>query len=33
MALDNREIRSFVNKICMTLDIPLMDSGTTGFKG
>ncbi|KAL4455772.1 hypothetical protein ABPG74_003182 [Tetrahymena malaccensis] len=33
MALDNQETRSFVNKQCMILNIPLIDAGTTGYKG
>ena len=33
MALDNRDTRSYVNKIGMILDIPLLDAGSTGFKG
>ncbi|EGR30664.1 ubiquitin-activating enzyme e1, putative [Ichthyophthirius multifiliis] len=33
MALDNQETRSFVNKQCMILDIPLLEAGTTGYKG
>lgn len=33
MALDNTETRSYVNRICMTLDIPILDAGTTGYKG
>lgn len=33
MALDNAETRSFVNNYCMALDIPVLDAGTTGYKG
>ncbi|KRX07271.1 Molybdenum cofactor biosynthesis, MoeB [Pseudocohnilembus persalinus] len=33
MALDNTETRSYVNRICMALSIPLLDAGTTGYKG
>lgn len=27
MALDNIETRSFVKRLCMTLDIPVLDAG------
>ena len=33
MALDNAEARSYVNKVCMILDLPLLEAGTTGHKG
>lgn len=32
-ALDNLEARFYVNRICLYLDIPLYESGTTGLKG
>lgn len=32
-ALDNLEARFYVNRICMYLNIPLYESGTTGLKG
>ncbi|ODV96165.1 hypothetical protein PACTADRAFT_33346 [Pachysolen tannophilus NRRL Y-2460] len=32
-ALDNLEARNYVNKIALFLKRPLMESGTTGFKG
>lgn len=32
-ALDNMEARRHVNKMCLTADIPLIESGTTGFNG
>lgn len=32
-ALDNLEARRYVNKICLFLKKPLMESGTTGFEG
>lgn len=32
-ALDNMEARRYVNTMCIALDIPLVESGTTGFKG
>ena len=32
-ALDNIDARYYINSICMKLNIPLIDSGTTGFKG
>ena len=32
-ALDNLEARRHVNKMCLAADIPLIESGTTGFKG
>lgn len=33
MALDNEEARSYLNKIGMLLDIPIIEAGTTGYKG
>ncbi|KAG9782588.1 Ubiquitin-activating enzyme E1-like [Exophiala dermatitidis] len=32
-ALDNMEARRHVNKMCLAVDVPLIESGTTGFKG
>lgn len=32
-ALDNLEARRWVNRMCIAADIPLIESGTTGFKG
>lgn len=32
-ALDNLEARRFVNKMCLLLSKPLMESGTTGYDG
>ncbi|GAV26988.1 hypothetical protein PMKS-000449 [Pichia membranifaciens] len=32
-ALDNLEARFYVNRICLYLNIPLYESGTTGLKG
>ncbi|KAH8883418.1 hypothetical protein GQ53DRAFT_663839 [Thozetella sp. PMI_491] len=32
-ALDNVEARRHVNKMCLTADVPLIESGTTGFNG
>ncbi|MCJ1398452.1 E1 ubiquitin-activating protein uba2 [Xylographa trunciseda] len=32
-ALDNLEARRHVNKMCLAADVPLVESGTTGFKG
>ena len=32
-ALDNIDARYYINIICMKFNIPLIDSGTTGFKG
>lgn len=32
-ALDNMEARRHVNKMCLAADIPLIESGTTGFNG
>lgn len=32
-ALDNLEARRYVNKLCLFLKKPLMESGTTGFEG
>lgn len=32
-ALDNLEARRYVNKMCLFLKLPLMESGTTGYDG
>ncbi|KAF2279465.1 ubiquitin-activating enzyme E1 3 [Westerdykella ornata] len=32
-ALDNLEARRHVNKMCIAADVPLIESGTTGFNG
>jgi len=32
-ALDNLEARRHVNKMCLSADVPLIESGTTGFDG
>lgn len=32
-ALDNMEARRYVNEMCIATDVPLVESGTTGFKG
>ena len=32
-ALDNMEARRHVNKLCLAADVPLIESGTTGFNG
>lgn len=32
-ALDNIAARSHVNKMCIAADVPLVESGTTGFQG
>ena len=32
-ALDNVEARRHVNKMCIAADVPLIESGTTGFNG
>ncbi|GAB7338711.1 hypothetical protein MBLNU457_5429t1 [Dothideomycetes sp. NU457] len=32
-ALDNLDARRHVNKMCIAADVPLIESGTTGFKG
>ncbi|KAG8628555.1 hypothetical protein KVT40_004428 [Elsinoe batatas] len=32
-ALDNLDARRHVNKMCVAADVPLIESGTTGFKG
>ncbi|KAK4228897.1 hypothetical protein QBC38DRAFT_508567 [Podospora fimiseda] len=32
-ALDNLEARRHVNKMCLVADVPLIESGTTGFNG
>lgn len=33
MALDNAEARAYVNQLCITLNIPMLEAGTNGFKG
>ncbi|OAP57457.1 hypothetical protein AYL99_08195 [Fonsecaea erecta] len=32
-ALDNMDARRHVNKMCLAVDVPLVESGTTGFRG
>ncbi len=32
-ALDNAEARSYINSMCIALNLPLLDAGTTGYKG
>jgi len=32
-ALDNVDARRHVNKMCIASDVPMVDSGTTGFQG
>jgi ubiquitin-like 1-activating enzyme E1 B len=32
-ALDNLDARRYVNKMCLAVDVPLIESGTMGFKG
>ncbi|KAK9455206.1 hypothetical protein V1511DRAFT_469514 [Dipodascopsis uninucleata] len=32
-ALDNLDARRYVNKMCLIADVPLVESGTTGFNG
>ena len=32
-ALDNRQARNHVNRMCLTADIPLIESGTAGYNG
>ncbi|KAI9652768.1 MAG: E1 ubiquitin-activating protein uba2 [Alyxoria varia] len=32
-ALDNLEARRYVNRMCLAADVPLIESGTTGFNG
>lgn len=32
-ALDNMDARRYVNKMCLAADVPLIESGTAGFKG
>lgn len=32
-ALDNIDARRHVNKMCIVADVPLIESGTTGFNG
>jgi len=32
-ALDNRKARSHVNRMCIAMDIPLIESGTMGYNG
>lgn len=31
--LDNDEARRHVNRLCLAADVPLVESGTTGYKG
>ena len=33
LALDNTEARSYVNSLCMALDIPILEAGTQGYLG
>lgn len=33
MALDNIEARSYINKMGIIFDIPILDAGTGGFQG
>ncbi|KAG4077203.1 hypothetical protein HA402_016190 [Bradysia odoriphaga] len=32
-ALDNRQARNHVNRMCLTADVPLIESGTAGYNG
>lgn len=32
-ALDNLNARRHVNRVCLAADVPLIESGTTGFNG
>jgi ubiquitin-like 1-activating enzyme E1 B len=32
-ALDNLDARRHVNRMCLAADVPLIESGTTGFQG
>ncbi|XP_037039128.1 SUMO-activating enzyme subunit 2-like [Bradysia coprophila] len=32
-AVDNRQARNHVNRMCVTADVPLIDSGTAGYNG
>lgn len=32
-ALDNLDARRWVNKMCLSAKVPLVESGTTGFLG
>ena len=32
-ALDNRQARNYVNRMCLAADIPLVESGTAGYLG
>lgn len=32
-ALDNRQARNHVNRMCLTADVPLIESGTAGYHG
>ena len=32
-ALDNRQARNHVNRMCLAADIPLVESGTAGYLG
>lgn len=33
MALDNQDARSYVNRVCMSLKIPLIEAGSLGYMG
>lgn len=32
-ALDNLDARRYVNRMCLAANVPLIESGTTGFNG
>ena len=32
-ALDNRQARNHVNRMCLAADVPLVESGTAGYLG
>lgn len=32
-ALDNRQARNHVNRMCLTANVPLIESGTAGYDG
>lgn len=32
-ALDNRQARNHVNRMCLTANVPLIESGTAGYNG